>query len=78
MNNYECWTSCYSWNNHFAICLMIAYSVLQYNANIELIKRYEWYEAVLSALPPANNAEKDLTRKLTDLMEDKTDEEEKG
>ena len=27
---------------------------------------------------PANNTEKDLTRKLTDLMEDKTDEEEKG
>ena len=41
----------------FAICLMIAYSVIQYNANIELIKRYEWYETVLAALPPDKQQE---------------------
>ena len=36
---------------------MIAYAVLRYKQITALVKRYEWHEAILAALPPEKQQE---------------------
>ena len=43
--------------NIFGICSMIVYAVLRYKQITALVKRYEWHEAILAALPPEKQQE---------------------